>query len=1544
MAFGTVHPSAGPSAPPGAVPVVAPTIPLSQDSKQPPAMALQLTVNTPVLYQVPLTSAAAASVPPLNLAAAYVQRFIDLDNTAPALYATPSGDRYNFINQKVPAATEYPPGTVQPSPQQTPLPQPSRFTKTRLVPLPSQLYEDYNASEVYTKMGLFPQLLRAWVIVDNKLHLWSYSQIPSTALLSMAPSGLLLLGISAPLLSGSTSPAITTIDDIHHVILAAEVVKPKPKVFVDDVTHLLLLATPHDVHIFLLKYKPLTNALEIFNPDMAVPTQGLGINHLVAHPTTNTVYMCGESDGINVWRLEYSNKEDWFNLKCSKTCLTRTGFGGMVLPGQSGNSGPSFWSKIPGMGLFLGGDELGSGLPRESASQPSATPNTPAAAGPAPVAAPSSSVETVIQVEIDPTRNILYTLSLRSVVRAYCLLDDGRLGASQTLAPRTMINDLSTTLGNIYELEALQPQRFKVVAIHAIGKHERGNLFLMATTNYGVRVFVNGLLYRLAFYLGQLLGSQTLTLKTAGAKFPPSKFYLPPPEPRLDDELEGIGAAAAASTAEQEYANKVAYHQQRLTLLKNTKQAAVYAPGCFVAVRATKNYDKLFVLVPQYGHLKSANQWVEDCEFVIDSGELGQGGFINDIVRVHPFTVPTAAAPRGSANVYATQYLSDPLEFAVLTNGGIQFFQYRTPDVLLQQALMPGATGGQVVAKGALQHDDRVFREFVDQNGLEETCNSLLYLLCKLVSHNDFDGRATELFKQQVLYLFSVCGKGARTVLGRTPGLQFPLVEAAGAANGTASAPVQSQAPPQLAHRLLMLSVASDAASLSTVAVAANAVNAAAPQSADPTSPSIMLSDRFYGTVLLVLRLFRTLWHSKVFSPVEHLKFTPNGGVIVLLIKDDGVVVKNLHVTKDQLEFYIGLVVVMLEYFEQYGHTVPGMHVPTVVGDPYNTQQEVAMRTEHLALVAMRRLLQQMKEGLLFLMMLAEETRNNLPQPFQEIVKFLSQANQVNLLQLTFHDFVAPTNSEVKNLVKDLLLAILNKNILKGGLIDMIATLLQERCGLFCSASDVVIFKAIENLTRAAKVGPRDPELRRKHLLQAVQLFEQCASALTLENIENSLNIMMELDYFAGAVRFLLSVADRREHAATANKDKAATPAVAVVPASPQSTQPTPQTSLYRLVFRVLSAADSRVQQSLGPSKDLRDEAYATAFKHPNESFQYAFYDWLAEQGRLARFVDVDSQYMLLYLQQRLVDSVATAELLWMYYAKRQRYFDAARVLYSLAVLEFVEVGLTQRIEYLSRATGFANCVCPPHLRQQVVQLGRVLEELADVALVQLDVLTTVEHDPRLQDPAVRQEAILHLNLKVLGVSDLFNLYVDPLGYYDLALVIFKVSDHRDPEDIVLRWQLFVDKISGDYDAAPEPKEPFHAYFTPFVVELGRQVSDNETVFPLGTLVPMFVKQVFHTHALLLAPPPVGCVVEMFVAAGVSFDKVYYQLRDAIEDGAPEVFPGYLGVLKREMAHLIKRWVATDKSLRSLLNDKKVAELLEYLVDTDPLHQFVSVG
>lgn len=1305
-----------------------------------------------------------SNLPPLRLASKYILDLIKVDNMTPGdLYgpqnvAKSSGLDNYFFNFSSGLGSFL------------------RFAHKSQVDLPDRFFEEYNLTQTLTKMGVFSEISRAWIIVDNKLVLWDYTRPPSVF---------------------NKSAQFLTLDTLKHSILAAHLTKPKKGVFVSDASYLLIVATTSEIHIYVVKHDPASGAIELFNPNLSVGVLGVIVNCICSNDATNDIYFCGEGDGVNVYRLDYFNSGSFIRNKCDKVCLTK----------QTFSMGPI--TKIPGFDLFT----------EEKHRQVA---------------------ESIVQLQVDSSRNILYSLSNKSVIRTYKLAPNQELFLQHNrLPPADLFRALSQMLPDSSSIKPFL--KFRIVSILAVSVKESANVLLIAITNYGNRIYLK---VGASSYNFMSAGSYALKLQVVSIRFPPVKE-----EPEMNNELDNF-------TRIKQFVALMTGAQQNSELLKNTKYGKMISPGVFLAVKKTKSGDKLFVSSVNYGYLKHNNKLVEDAEFIpVSSSATANNSpslIIHDVIQLTPSMNPTNT-PAGFANVLASQYTKAPLEFAVLTNYGISFFQYRTSDQILSSL------------------EDKVIKNFVEENGYEETCSTLLYLACSS------SGPTNSMTRRKAQLLFSHAGNNARlldTLKDSITGQEQSMIE------------------------------------------------------------QVVLSDRFYGTCLLISRLLRECWEQKVFEPMPLLKITPMGSVEVASIKDDNILIKGLTIDKLHVEYYIGSVMILLEFFNTNANDVPGLNAPSVSSDPTKLDNEVCNRAEHIAFTSIVRSLTSMKEALSFLMVLIEETQSTEAN-YREIFKFLSLTNQLNLLTLKFKDLLLPT-LEVKNLIKDLLSSIVNKTILKGGSIDLMASSLQDRCGSFCSTDDVYIFKATEFLTRAKEIGSRDNEMKNKCLTNAVTLFEQASGSLTFENIENSINIMLPLDFYIGAVQFLLKLAK-----------KAVAPQNALVSReqpdflqgadSVQKNTNTPAVNaerrkqLYDLIFRILTKLDlealriNELQNQLLINEfiELRDATYDTCFASDDRAFHFEFYQWFINQGCSERLLSVETPFILPFLEEKTDDLMLT-ELLWLYHAKREQYLQAAKILYGLAISDFA-VDLRRRIEYLSRLNGFCNCTCPPNSRQEMAQLSTLIRELFDVANVQLDLLHAIETDSRIK-PENKKAAVESLNNKIQNASELFNGYADPLGYYQICFNIFHISDYKNPDDIYKRWELFFESVEYDYKQSGVSQD-WPSYLSKALVDLGLKLHSNEIVFPVEKLIKLIYKNVQNT-----AP---GYIVDTFRRCGILNETLYLTLRSTIEHNLThESLASFLK--QNEMLHLIKEWYLSDKKLREAVPEG-VASMTEYSLDRDPI-------
>lgn len=880
-------------------------------------------------------------------------------------------------------------------------------------------------------------------------------------------------------------------------------------------------------------------------------------------------------------------------------------------------------------------------------------------------------------------------------------------------------------------------------------------------------------------------------------------------------------------------------NQYRLKVLANTKLAKVISPGIFIAVKRTKRSDKLFISTPNFGYYKKHNEMLEDAEFYsIGGGE--DPTYVREVVQLNSSMInpQVAQPPVGFANVMATQYTKPPLRFAVLTNKGVKIFEYRHSNKVL-----------------LLLKNDSI-EAFIGENGFEETCNTLLYLACLLTN---------EVAKRKALLLFALCGEPAR------------LLE-----------PIMPLNGPQL----LQLTALTGYSSPQGVSLLSH-----------PTADQVVLLDRFYGTCLLILRVFRDFWFQPVFSSLPYIKKTSLGAVEKNLIKLDNLLIEKLNISKLQLEFFIGTTVTLLEFFNSTGvTTILGLLVPSNLthGDPFQLDLEICLRLEHIAFALIIKLLELIKEGLTFLMVLYEQQEQSDSKLLVEVFKGMSISAQVNLLTLSFDDILLPTR-EVKQLVKDLFSNIVNQKIaMGGGLIDVVTSLLKGKCELFCLADDVFIFKAIENLTKAKKIGARDQDLRDKCLLNATHFFEKAFALLSYDNVELTVDIMVDLEYYQGAVELVLKLIQK----------------VGLVPNSSKDEDDQFKKRLYQLVFGVLTKIDLKALKLSDLDSDtlifinqVRNPTYDLCFNCKDKDFQFSLYQWFIDQGVPERLLQVTTGPILEFITEKSHSLLKMLDLLWMYYAKHENFFDAAWILYLLAILDF-DIELSQRVEFLARANGFCNCVCPPNLRQKMIELSQVVTELFDIATIQMDLVKFVESDQRISKPNRDATARTLYHSKIFLILDLFNQYADALGYYELCLVIFYVSDYKNTDDILKRWELLLEKLYTDFRQTPD-KTPFFVILDGLFSEWGPKISDNDVVFPIDTLMKLVAKYVKDAIDEF-GPgqkPPNGYLTNLFILLGVSYDKVQHVMRLVISfDKNFEVYPGFTKELEtREVGCMIKQ-------------------------------------
>jgi nuclear pore complex protein Nup155 len=683
---------------------------------------------------------------------------------------------------------------------------------------------------------------------------------------------------------------------------------------------------------------------------------------------------------------------------------------------------------------------------------------------------------------------------------------------------------------------------------------------------------------------------------------------------------------------------------------------------------------------------------------------------------------------------------------------------------------------------------------------------------------------------------------------------------------------------------------------------------------ADKSTPAIDTvrpSPRHAATCVYVARLLRSTWKA-VIAKEER---TPAGYSIL-----PAVPLEKLRTVQEALS-------TLQRFFQANKSFIKGLSGPDDLSRAGNRNDEVAMQGEHRALHSIVKFVSDAIEGISFILVLFEER-------VADVVSLLPEQSRAEFLKLTFEELFSTHKGH--DLAKELVKAIVNRNIAKGSNVETVAEALRRRCGRFCSQEDVVIFKAQELLKRAAEAGS-NAEFARNLLNESLKLFEKVADSLPADYLDSAVKQYTELQFFAGAITLVLKVAhelDKGNEALTWMADGRPD-------SDPRKAKFEQRTRGYDLIHGVIDAVDQSVQQ--GPTfvdgrptliATRRNEAYDVISKSKDEVFLTNLYDWYLSQGWYDRLLATDSPFIVTYLKRKAADDLLHADLLWKYYGQNHQYYEAAQCQLQLATSSF-DLRLDRRIEYLSRARANASTYVAGGNRKSKQRLLQEISDLLDAANIQDEILARLKDDPRLP-PERRPDVLGHLDGPILTISELFNEFADNVGYYDLCLLIYQVSDTRDPAMIKQTWQQYLQTIHDGTVEKGEP-QPFEA-IAEGVRTLGARLRASESVFPVHMLVPILMKY-SHDHQRNVAPP--HWVQDIFISLAVPYERLFDVLEAMFFAQEPPFIGSTRKMVSSDLIYVVEKWMHDTSRGAGLIFDSeagaaRVDQMMDILIRAGP--------
>lgn len=752
-----------------------------------------------------------------------------------------------------------------------------------------------------------------------------------------------------------------------HNITAVQLVTPRPGVFLPTVNRLLVIATTVELILVGLASQPAPGggqSVTLFSTSLSVPIKGISVNIIEGSAATGRVFF-SELGSDDVYEITYQQEERWFQNRCAK--INHTGKGVSVL-----SPGPIF-----GFGQ-------------------------------------KTQQERIVQMAIDDTRSLLYTLSSQSTIRVFHMRPNNGLALTITKTLGATLVDIRHTPSSYTDLLG---SNIPIVSIIPISARESERSHLIAVTSTGCRIFMS------ATSGPSMISSSNAptSMQLQFVKFPPASL--------------GSGSNRQGSTQTSVYNQNNQGTNMTSRALIETRWAVRYAPGYFFClVKVDANFDSLFVSASDTGRIARAR----DNPSLPKYPELGlwsQLGSKAEAIGLASLPHPASNSPTGFGNELAVQYDSPATEVALLTNTGVHTFRRRRLVDIFASAIKVG--GGD--------------------EGLEFQINKFL----RWYGPNETASTAVAV----------ACGQGLDvTSESRVAKITDPLV-----LEFARKAFIEHGGKPSFNESQIM-------------------------DQSMPSIDAVRPSPRHEGLALYIARLVRTVWREVIMRQ----SLSPTSGLTIV----PAVSMNKLREKSQDL-------VTLRELLDSNKSFIDGLTGPDALNRASTKQDEISLQAEHRALYSLLVLLEDMIEGIAFVQVLFDEQ-------ITEVMKLLSSETQQQVLSLTYEGLFSSVRG--KDLAKELVKAIVNRNIANGSNVETVAEALRRRCGSFCSADDVVIFKAQELLKRSSEAGS-DSESGRNLLNESLRLFKQVAGTLSLEQLQWAAQNFTNMQFYAGAIQLALDVA-----------------------------------------------------------------------------------------------------------------------------------------------------------------------------------------------------------------------------------------------------------------------------------------------------------------------------------------------------------------------------------------------------------------------------------
>ncbi|CEQ42380.1 SPOSA6832_04172, partial [Sporobolomyces salmonicolor] len=1246
--------------------------------------------------------------------------------------------------------------------------------------------------------------------------------------------------------------SFSTFEELTDVIVGVALVRPRSGVFVDSISHLLVLATPSQITLVGLGYAaPSPGAkkeVTFYLTGLSVPTDGISFT-TIRGTSNGRIFLASSPEPLTpggiggdgcLYELAYQSSEGWFAKRCTLHNLTSGSIVKSVVP--------SFLRSF------------------------SAVPTN----------------EWIIALEVDNERGLLYTLLRNSTIEMYSLPSSspgkGFDGPPSKVAKSAdVVRTANMLLPNNPMIKNFRIVELEVISVREGGQNKVG---LVAVTNTGVRLYFTH--QRRSYYYG--VSSSPASLELCHVRPPPAPTTPQPPPP------SGIyGQVVPSNSQPQAPANQIPFN--------SIIQARYSSGGHFLAANnLTPDLDVLLVAAPDIA--ASARSIAESGvtgtaqgsrPFTEVAGTIEISGRTWDMAEITARPLVVASGGTG-LNELATQPTQPKREWVVLTNMGANVISRQRPvDTLLDVLTSASAAGNGGHGEIGV---------FFESYGRDQSCAMLL----------------------------TIAAGNSQLQLAESADVPSGMSGFASINARTATSTVADQA------KALFFEGGGRPVSIDRGGYGSGSQGQA-------SDSKIIFSGRHEGLAFYFARLIRPIWKQKITrpspSPSEPARQGTNVPDVVLSAVQRDLIALRSFVEQEHLLF---------------------THVPD---SSRSSPSSAAYQAEQASLGSLRLLLTQSVEAISFILLLIDY---QLP----EIVASCAPELQKQLLELTYAELL--TSKRGRDVARGLVSAVINQQIGRHLSVDAISETLQQRCGSFCSADDVLLYKAIEAMRRA-KDTPDSME-RTECLRESLRLVHfACPTTtrkLTLLAPGQAVHEGRTTPVVGTSERHLLRV--HLDEIPSRCADFMPLGFAFLLTSSLQNRRDRPR-PLLRSGMGRLRPRRLVLGRRLPAERPSRSGVRATA------KMQSARLRSARCNGRLAQrgFEAESPGWLSLVYGVFSHSAVMIINLLWSMQTRKRTAFapmpttrrfrlrmtsstssstsdshalprglphprtnDAREDRPPLAVLRpdfslyrrrfrprfprrdrcvspvvylvfcldthlymlsSFPLSLQKRVEYLSLAVGNAKSQAPSGSRGDSVQFLTDVEEKLEVAQVQIEVFRAIEDSN--MDPEEKRAWLEKVEDRLFTITELYSEFAEPLELLEIILLIFHVSDHRDPFLVTATWEAILARAQDEH-----PDDPLDAVAAK-VIQLGHRFHASDVSFPLPDLIALLERFGYERKA----ESRPGWVALAIHEAGVPFEAIFAVFDELMMAKIPPWHTATgLAFLAADVAELLSAWLSEANS------------------------------